>query len=126
MDDCLFCKIIKGEEPSDKVYEDEHTMAFLTLHPDTPGHTLVIPKDHFVNIYGIADEALARTILSVKKVSLAIKNGLEADGINLAMNNESPAGQIIFHAHIHIIPRYINKKDFTKEEIIKKIQSALS
>jgi histidine triad (HIT) family protein len=125
MDDCVFCKIINNEAPSDKVYEDEHTVAFLTLHPDTPGHTLVIPKDHFENMYGITDEAMARLALSVKKVAVAVKNGLEADGLNVVMNNESIAGQIVFHVHIHIIPRYGNKKEISKKEIVKKIKAVI-
>jgi histidine triad (HIT) family protein len=121
--DCLFCKIINREIPADIVYEDGNTLAFLDVKPNTPGHTLVIPKDHFENIYGIPDEALARLSISVKKVALAIKNGLDADGINIQMNNEAPAGQIVFHAHIHVIPRYVDKRKVLKEEIIEKIKS---
>ncbi len=81
-------------------------MAFLDIRPNNPGHTLVVPKDHFENIYTTPDETLARTILSAKKVAVAIKNSLDADGINIGMNNEEAAGQVIFHTHIHIIPRY--------------------
>jgi histidine triad (HIT) family protein len=125
MDDCVFCKIIKGELPSDKVYEDENTLAFLTLHPETPGHTLVIPKDHHENIYVIPEEALARVILSVKRVTLGIKNGLEADGINIVINNEGPAGQLVFHSHIHVIPRYLNSPKFSKGEIVENIKNSI-
>lgn len=109
MDNCVFCKIINNEIPAYKVYEDEYTLAFLDIKPNHPGHTLVIPKDHTQNIYTVPDETLARMMLSVKKIALAIKHGLECDGINIAMNNEEAAGQIIFHAHIHVIPR--TKKD---------------
>ena len=105
MENCIFCKIVSGEVPSEKVYEDEHVLAFLDIRPVNPGHTLVIPKDHFENIYTLPDETMARLSLGVKKVAVAIKQGLDADGINLAMNNEAPSGQVIFHAHIHVIPR---------------------
>jgi len=105
MENCIFCKIVSGEIPTNKVYEDEHTLAFLDIRPVNPGHTLVIPKDHFENIYTLPDEAMARLGLAVKKVALAVKEGVEADGININMNNEADAGQVIFHAHIHVIPR---------------------
>jgi histidine triad (HIT) family protein len=107
-EDCIFCKIIKGEIPSHKVYEDEHNLAFLDIRPNNHGHTLVIPKDHFENIYTLPDETLARLSLAVKKVAIAVKHGMDADGINVIMNNETDAGQIIFHAHFHIIPRLKN------------------
>ncbi len=103
--ECIFCKIATGEIPANKVYEDEHVLAFLDIRPVNPGHTLVIPKDHFENIYTLPDETMARLGLAVKKVALAVKHGMDADGINLAMNNEAPAGQVIFHAHVHVIPR---------------------
>lgn len=105
MDNCIFCKIVKGELPSHKVYEDEHTLAFLDIRPVNLGHTLVIPKDHFENIYTLPDETMARLSLAVKKVAIAVKQGVDADGINIGMNNEASAGQVVFHAHIHIIPR---------------------
>lgn len=105
MESCIFCKIVRGEIPSYKVYEDEDVLAFLDIRPVNPGHTLVIPKDHFENIYTLPDETIARLSLAIKKVAIAVKHGVDADGINLSMNNEAPAGQVIFHAHIHIIPR---------------------
>lgn len=133
-DTCLFCKIIKGEIPAYKVYEDSETMAFLDINPNNPGHTLVVPRDHFENIYSIPDEALCRLMISVRKIALAIKNGLDVDGINIAMNNERAAGQIIDHAHIHIIPRtegdyethgrHLKYKEGEAEEIVTKITSA--
>ncbi len=109
--DCVFCKIISGELPSHKVYEDEHTLAFLDNKPVNHGHCLVIPKDHFENIYTTPDETWARTLLTVRKVAVAIKNACEADGINISMNNEAAAGQVIWHSHIHIIPRFEGDKD---------------
>lgn len=108
MNDCIFCKIISGEIPSHKIYEDDWTLAFLDIAPSSVGHSLVIPKDHFENIYTLPDETLARLSLTAKKVSVALKHSLECDGVNLIMNNEKSAGQIIFHSHIHIIPRKEN------------------
>ena len=104
-ENCIFCKIVRGEIPANKVYEDESNIAFLSIGPNNPGHTVVIPKDHFENIYGLPDETLCRLMIAVKKVALAVKNGLDADGINIGMNNEESAGQEIPHAHIHVIPR---------------------
>ncbi len=112
MEDCIFCKIIKGEIPSEKIYEDDYSFSFLDIKPSSSGHALVIPKDHFENLYTLPDEELCRLMISVKKVATALKHGLDADGINLVMNNEAGAGQLVYHAHIHIIPRLINDKDF--------------
>jgi histidine triad (HIT) family protein len=104
--DCVFCKILTGEIPALKLYEDDYTLALLDIRPTQPGHTLVIPKDHFENIYTLPAETACRMMMTVQKVSLAVKEAMNADGINLIMNNEAAAGQIIFHAHIHIIPRH--------------------
>ena len=106
MDDCVFCKIIAGEIPSYKLYEDEHTLAFLDVHPVNPGHTLVIPKEHHRNIFDIPEEALARVTVVAQKVSLAIQESIGAEGVTLRMNNEPAGGQDVFHAHLHVIPRF--------------------
>lgn len=106
MNDCLFCKIINGDIPSSKIYEDKYTYAFLDINPVNPGHTLVIPKKHFKNIFDISEKELCEVIKITKKISAAIKTAMDADGINIAMNNEATAGQIVFHAHTHVIPRY--------------------
>jgi len=90
------------------VYEDEHTLAFLDLYPNAPGHTLVIPKEHYENVYSTPSEAWARLMLTTQKLAIAIKQGLDADGVNITMNNEEAAGQEINHAHVHIIPRHRN------------------
>ncbi len=102
----IFEKIVAGEIPSYKVYEDEHTCAFLDINPNSVGHTLVIPKKPFKNIHEMPDEVAAALIKTVKKIAGAIKSATKADGIKLIMNNGVAAGQIIFHAHIHIIPRH--------------------
>lgn len=106
MNDCIFCKIAKGEIPSEKIYEDEHAFAFLDIAPNNPGHTLVIPKTHSRNIFDINENDLRELSVRIKKVATAVKKGVEADGINISMNNEGAAGQIVFHAHIHVIPRF--------------------
>ncbi len=106
MNDCLFCKIIKGEIPSVKVYEDENSIAFLDINPINRGHTLLIPKEHSRNIFDIKEETFKNLIPTLQKISLAVKKGTNADGINIGINNEPVAGQVVFHTHIHIIPRF--------------------
>src|SRR5262249_4320678 len=106
MADCLFCKIIRGELPSYKVYEDGKTMAFLDIRPVNAGHTLVVPKNHATNIFDIAPEDWAAVTETVRKLSIAIEKGLSADGVNIAMNNRQSAGQLVDHPHMHIIPRF--------------------
>jgi histidine triad (HIT) family protein len=136
MDDCLFCKIVKGEIPCVKVFEDDNALAFLDIHPNNPGHTLVIPKQHCRNILDITEETLSHLTPAIKKVSHAVYEGMEAVGLNISINNEEPAGQIIFHSHIHIIPRFKNDKlrgwtrnvgykDGEMEEVAEKIKKAL-
>ncbi len=105
-ENCIFCKIIKKEISAEIVYEDDYTISFMDIYPNTRGHLLVIPKIHIENIYGLDHETAARLMISIQKISVATKNALDADGINILMNNEEAAGQIIWHAHIHIIPRY--------------------
>lgn len=104
--DCLFCKIIAGEIPSTKVYEDDRCYAFLDINPVNIGHTLLVPKTHSENLYTVADEDIAHMATVLKKLSIAIKKAVTADGINIEMNNESVAGQLIFHTHLHIVPRF--------------------
>jgi histidine triad (HIT) family protein len=103
---CIFCKIVAGEISANKVYEDDETIAFLDIQPVNPGHTLVIPKDHFENIYTTPVMTWMRVQMTAQKVALAVKHATGADGINIHMNNEPAAGQVVPHTHIHIIPRY--------------------
>ncbi len=102
----LFLKIIHREVPADIVYEDDHTLAFLSIHPNHPGHTLVIPKKYARNLFDMDQESLGHLMNAVQKVAIAVKDATGAGGINLAMNNEAIAGQVIFHAHVHVIPRF--------------------
>lgn len=105
MKDCLFCKIIKGEIPSYKVYEDENTFAFLDINPNNIGHTLVVPKKHSRNILDIEKDDLCAVYETSKIIAKAIMKGLKVDGINIISNNEPAAGQLVFHSHVHIVPR---------------------
>ncbi len=135
MNDCLFCNIRKEETPSTKVYSDDHTYAFLDTNPVNPGHTLLIPKKHSDNLFDVDNETLQQLTLVLKKLSIAIKDGTKADGINVHINNEPAAGQVIFHTHIHIIPRFSDDdikmwqgKKYKKgeiEEAVKKIKKQL-
>ncbi len=104
--DCIFCKIIKGEVPCSKVYEDDDVLAFLDISPNNKGHTLVIPKQHHETILDIPDELLKKVIMLVKKVSIVLKK--DSDGINILQNNYKPGGQLVPHIHFHIIPRFEN------------------
>lgn len=103
MEDCIFCKIVKGEIPCTKVYEDETTLAFLDISPVNKGHTLVIPKEHHELLTEMPEELLKKTILTVQKVAKAIDN--ISNGINIQQNNKKVAGQVVPHVHFHIIPR---------------------
>jgi len=106
MQDCLFCKIVSRELPAEIVYEDDHTLAFLDIHPVSKGHTLVIPKEHATNIFDISSESWRHVSESVRILATKIEKGVEATGINLMMNNRENAGQVIDHPHVHVIPRF--------------------
>ena len=105
MEDCIFCKIIAGEIPSTKVYEDDEVLAFLDISQVTPGHTLVVPKKHVANIYEY-DTDLAAKVFSRKNSNPNIL------GLNILNNNGEVAYQSVFHSHIHLIPRYSKKEGF--------------
>jgi len=105
MADCIFCKIIAGEIPSYKIYEDQNVLAFLDIAPVNPGHTLVITKNHYANLEEIPEAELAELIKVVKKIGQALKDGLKVSGYNVQENNDPSAGQIIPHIHFHIVPR---------------------
>ncbi|MBU4536691.1 HIT family protein [Patescibacteria group bacterium] len=105
-ENCLFCKIVAGEIPCNKIYEDERFLVFLDINPVNRGHSLVIPKKHSRNLLEMEDTELQEMSTLIKKIANHLKNKLKADGINIISNNESVAGQVIFHTHIHIIPRF--------------------
>lgn len=102
-----FALILQGKIPSTKLYEDEHTYAFLDIQPQSKGHSLVISKwSRARNILDVEDEALAQVMATVKKVANAIRKALDPDGIHVAQFNGAPAGQTVFHLHVHIVPRW--------------------
>ena len=106
MADTVFDKIVRREVPADIVYEDELTMAFLDIAPTSPGHTLVVPKKHFTNIFDIDQETLSAVIETVRKVAPAVRNAVGAKGVHVNSNHGAEAGQVVFHLHFHIIPRH--------------------
>ena len=105
---CIFCKIANGEIPSTTLYEDEDFRVILDLGPATRGHALLLPKNHFANLFELDDETAQKAILVAKKMAGKMKDALGADGFNLVQNNGEAAGQTVFHFHMHLIPRYEN------------------
>jgi len=108
--DNIFAKILKGEIPSHKVYEDDKFLAFMDVMPRADGHTLVIPKKAARNLLDIEPDDLADLIKTVQKVAIAVKQAMGADGITLQQFNETAGGQVIFHIHFHIMPRWNGDK----------------
>lgn len=105
MENCLFCKITKHEIPAEIIYEDDDVMAFLDIMPKQFGHTLVIPKKHFDSIVDTPDDIIAKMFTVLKKISPAILKVTSADSFNTLFNSGAASGQMIFHTHMHIIPR---------------------
>ncbi len=104
-DDCIFCRIIKGEIPCAKVYEDDAILAFLDLNPARPGHTLVVPKTHCVNLLDMPQAVAPALVAALRSVGRAVMEATGAQGFNVQQNNFPAAGQMVLHAHWHIIPR---------------------
>ena len=135
-DDCIFCKIANGEIPSTTLYEDDEFKVIMDLSPASKGHALVLPKEHYANLYEIEDEVAAKAMVLAKKMAGAMTKALGADGFNLLQNNGEVAGQTVFHFHIHLIPRYAGgeeiiewtAKEATQEErddIAEKVKKYL-
>ena len=104
--DCLFCKIVAGDIPSTRVFEDERTVAFMDINPGTRGHLLVIPRAHAADVHEISDEDLAAVARTARDLAARAMDRLDADGVNIIQNNGRAAFQTIFHYHVHVIPRY--------------------
>jgi len=109
-DSCIFCRIIQKQVPSSRVYEDENVLAFLDIRPLNEGHTLVIPKAHYENIFDVPKELNAYIHGITKQVAIAVKKATNADGISIIQQNGKAATQDIPHLHVHIIPRYEGQK----------------
>ena len=102
----IFAKILRGEIPCTKVYEDEHTIAFMDIMPQADGHTLVVPKAASVNMLDADAQTFGPLFATVQKIARAVKKGMGADGIVITQFNEAAAGQTVFHLHVHVIPRW--------------------
>lgn len=106
MESCVFCRIAKKEEHASFVYEDKDVVAFLDSRPVNEGHTLVVSRKHYENIFEVPDEEVANLFKIVKKLAYGVSKSEKAEGISLVQNNGEAARQLIFHFHVHIIPRY--------------------
>lgn len=106
MENCLFCKITKKEIPSEIIDEDDRFIAMLDINPVNKGHTLIIPKKHYLNIKDMEEPELSEYMKWAKKIATKLTKILGCEGFNILINNEKAAGQAIFHSHMHIIPRY--------------------
>ena len=107
---CIFCKIVKKQAPANIIYEDETVMVFLDIRPLNIGHTLVIPKKHYVDIFDIPENQLSQVHKVAKRVSVAVKKATNADGISIIQQNGKAAAQDIFHLHVHVVPRFEGQK----------------
>ena len=105
VDNCIFCKIAAGEIPSTTIYEDEDFRVILDIEPASKGHALILPKEHYANLYELDDALAAKALVVAKKVITQMTEVLGCDGYNVLQNNGAAAGQTVFHFHIHIIPR---------------------
>jgi len=102
--DCIFCKIATGKAPAEIIYEDDATVAFLDIRPSHPGHTLVICRDHHENLHDVSETALTAVAMASQRVARAIQTALRPDGLRVAQFNGAPAGQTVFHYHVHLVP----------------------
>lgn len=103
---CIFCKIANGEIPSKSIYEDEEFRVILDLGPAAKGHALILPKNHYANLFELPEETAKKAMVLAKKLGSHMMDKLHADGFNLVQNNGETAGQTVFHFHMHLIPRY--------------------
>lgn len=136
-DDCIFCKLANGEIPTNALYEDDIVKVIFDANPAAKGHVLILPKEHFDNIYELDDDTAAHVFKVATKISKAYKKALDFDGLNIVQNNGEVAGQTVFHFHMHLIPRYKGDQvgitwhpgelsDADKEEILLKVKEQLS
>lgn len=107
---CIFCKIVNKQASSTIIYEDSAVIAFLDIRPLTEGHVLVIPKEHYVDVFDVPSDLLCRVQAVVKQVAFAVKEATNADGISIIQQNGKAAGQDLFHLHVHVVPRFNGQK----------------
>lgn len=106
MNDCVFCRIVRGDLPAARVYEDDATLAFMDLQSVNPGHLLVTVKQHHANIYTLDDELAGAVFRSVARMARTLKRELDCDGVTVLQANEEAGGQTVFHFHVHVVPRW--------------------
>lgn len=125
---CIFCKIAGGEIPAATIYEDEEFRVILDLGPASKGHALILPKEHYANLFEIEDELAGKALKLAKKIGIKMKEVLGCDGLNVVQNNGEAAGQTVFHFHMHLIPRYENdgaKVTWTPGELTEEVKEEL-
>lgn len=133
MDNCIFCKIASGEIPAATLYEDDQFRVILDLGPASKGHALILPKNHYADLFEIPQETAEKAMAVAKKMGTALKEALDCDGLNVVQNNGEAAGQTVFHFHMHMIPRYKGDNvglgwhvgeltDEVKNEILEKMK----
>ena len=136
-DNCIFCKLANGEIPTMSLYEDEDFNVIFDAGPATLGHALILPKDHYANVYEMPEDLTGKAAILAKKMTIHMTEKLECDGFNILQNNGEVAGQTVFHFHVHIIPRYAGGPKMVawepgvtvpeeREEIAEKLKNALS
>lgn len=132
-ENCIFCKIAAGEIPSATIYEDEDFRVILDIEPASKGHALILPKEHYANLYELSDELASKALIVAKKVITKMTDIVGCDGYNVVQNNGEAAGQTVFHFHMHLIPRYTDDNvnirweqgslsEEVKEEILSKMK----
>ena len=132
-DNCIFCKLANGEIPTSTLCEDEDCRVILDMSPASKGHALIIPKEHYANLYELPDETAAKALILAKKMITKLTKVLECDGYNIVQNNGEAAGQTVFHFHVHLIPRYKDDQvglgwkmgelsDADRDEILEKLK----
>lgn len=132
-DDCIFCKLANGVFPTNSIYEDENFKVILDMGPATKGHALILPKEHYANIYEMPEDLIQKAFVLAKKMAVHMTEKLSCDGFNIVQNNGEVAGQTVFHFHIHLIPRYKNDQQTIgwnpgkpSEEELKKLCELLN
>ena len=110
MSDCIFCKLAGGEIPTATLYEDDDFRVILDAGPATKGHCLILPKEHYADLYEIPEDLLMKAAVLAKKITIKMTRAMNCDGFNIVQNNKPAAGQTVFHFHIHLIPRYTNDR----------------
>ncbi|AAK42339.1 histidine triad (HIT) protein [Sulfolobus islandicus Y.G.57.14] len=120
---CIFCNIVEGRDHGYIVYSNDRVVAFLDKFPITPGHTLVVPRTHYENFLEISEDVIPYLCTAVRKISIAVKKALKADGIRILTNIGKSAGQVVFHSHFHIVPTWSQDPDIMKDFVPRKEQS---